>query len=35
VLADAPNPRAAAAFVAFLLSHEAQLLFADQGFGAP
>jgi molybdate transport system substrate-binding protein len=35
VLADAPNPRAAAAFVAFLLSHEAQLVFADQGFGAP
>lgn len=35
VLTDAPNPRAADAFVAFLLSDEAQALFVDHGFGAP
>jgi molybdate transport system substrate-binding protein len=35
VLADAPNPRAADAFVAFLLSDEVQAILADQGFGAP
>jgi molybdate transport system substrate-binding protein len=35
VLVDAPNPRAADAFVAFLLSDEAQALLDDHGFGAP
>jgi molybdate transport system substrate-binding protein len=35
VLTDAPNPRAAAAFVAFLLGDEVQALLADQGFGPP
>ncbi len=35
VLADAPNPAAATAFVAFLLSAEAQDILADAGFAVP
>jgi molybdate transport system substrate-binding protein len=35
VLADASNPRAAAAFLTFLLSDEAQGILADAGFGPP
>lgn len=35
VLTGAPNPRAAAAFVAFLTEEEAQAIFARFGFGAP
>lgn len=34
-LADAPNPDAAAAFVAFVLSDAGQRILADFGFGAP
>lgn len=34
-LADAPNPDAAAAFVAFVLSDAGQKILADFGFGAP
>lgn len=34
-LADAPNPDAAAAFVAFVLSDEGQRILADAGFRAP
>lgn len=34
-LADAPNPAAAAAFVAFVLSDEGQKILADAGFRAP
>jgi molybdate transport system substrate-binding protein len=34
-LADAPNPDAAAAFVAFVLSDEGQAILAEYGFGAP
>ncbi len=34
-LADAPNPDAAAAFVAFVLSDEGQKILADAGFRAP
>ncbi|MCU0274110.1 MAG: molybdate ABC transporter substrate-binding protein [Acidimicrobiales bacterium] len=34
-LADAPNPDAAAAFVAFVLSAEGQAILADYGFAAP
>lgn len=35
VLANAPNPEAAAAFVAFVLSEEGQAILADYGFAAP
>ncbi|MDF2665561.1 MAG: ABC-type molybdate transport system, periplasmic component [Microbacterium sp.] len=35
VLSDAPNPEAAAAFVAFVLSEDGQRLLADAGFRAP
>jgi molybdate transport system substrate-binding protein len=35
VLADAPNPRAASAFLAFLLSDEAQAILVNAGFGPP
>jgi molybdate transport system substrate-binding protein len=35
VLADAPNPAAAAAFLAFLTSDEAQAIMASHGFGSP
>lgn len=35
VVADGPNPEAAAAFVAFLTSTEAQTILADHGFGHP
>lgn len=35
VLIDAPNPGAAAAFVAFLRTRDAQAILADHGFGAP
>lgn len=35
VLTDAPNPTAAEAFVAFVLSEEGQQLLADAGFVAP
>ena len=35
VLADAANPEAAAAFVAFLTGPEAQGILADRGFGPP
>lgn len=34
-LTDAPNPDAAAAFVAFVLSDEGQAVLAEFGFGAP
>lgn len=34
-LADAENPRAAEAFVAFVLSDAGQAILADSGFGAP
>lgn len=34
-LDDAPNPTAAAAFVAFVLSDAGQAILADYGFGAP
>jgi len=34
-LADAPNPGAAAAFVAFVLSADGQAILADYGFAAP
>lgn len=34
-LADAPNPDAAAAFVAFVLSNDGQRILADAGFRAP
>lgn len=34
-LADAPNPDAAAAFVAFVQSETARAILADRGFGAP
>jgi molybdate transport system substrate-binding protein len=34
-LADAPNPEAAAAFVAFVLSDRGQAILAARGFGAP
>lgn len=34
-LSEAPNPEAAAAFVAFVLSDEGQAILADFGFGAP
>jgi molybdate transport system substrate-binding protein len=34
-LADAPNPDAAAAFVAFLTSTEAQAILSTHGFGRP
>lgn len=34
-LADAPNPEAAEAFVAFVRSEAARVLLADLGFGAP
>jgi len=35
VLADAPNPEAAAAFVAFVLSREGQAILRKHGFAAP
>ena len=35
VLAEAPNPEAAAAFVAFLTGDEAQAILEDFGFGLP
>jgi molybdate transport system substrate-binding protein len=35
VLVDAPNPRAAAAFLAYLMSDEAQTILASLGFGQP
>lgn len=35
VVADGPNPEAAAAFVAFLTSTEAQTILADRGFRRP
>jgi molybdate transport system substrate-binding protein len=35
VLADAPNPAAGAAFLAFLTSDEAQAIMASHGFGSP
>jgi len=34
-LTDAPNPTAAAAFVAFVLSADGQKILADAGFRAP
>ena len=34
-LTDAPNPDAASAFVAFVLSDEGQRILADAGFRAP
>ena len=35
MLADAPNPRAGEAFVAFLLSEDGRAILSDAGFGAP
>lgn len=35
VLADASNPSAGAAFLAFLVSDEAQMILEDEGFGRP